>query len=257
MKALEAHKDPHKEVRCSFKTDLDGNLRAHKGVVGMLCFCLYMDNHINRINTFATLLYHYVHHIDAGDSFFCGNAVLIVSFVIVKGGTSGRGDGSHVGIVHQSRPVYQGVVSHHPVSRLPHQPGCHQDADQSGGEGSPWGSDQPAAWDSARTHTGKTHRDIPSFLRTSTNTHECFLWPLCFEQSLLRVCNVNYRVDQGYDNSESSVRKACVFCLVAIYAVIGEDLKPHLSQLSSSKVTYELRNMDLIISCWLKICGFS
>uniref|UniRef100_A0A671TVR2 Cytoplasmic linker associated protein 2 n=1 Tax=Sparus aurata TaxID=8175 RepID=A0A671TVR2_SPAAU len=42
---------------------------------------------------------------------------------------------------------------------------------------------------------------------------------------------------QGYDNSESSVRKACVFCLVAIYAVIGEDLKPHLSQLSSSKVT--------------------
>ncbi|CAG5891656.1 unnamed protein product [Menidia menidia] len=41
---------------------------------------------------------------------------------------------------------------------------------------------------------------------------------------------------QGYDNSESSVRKACVFCLVAIYAVIGEELKPHLSQLSSSKI---------------------
>ncbi|KAM9738556.1 CLIP-associating protein 2 isoform 19-T19 [Menidia menidia] len=41
---------------------------------------------------------------------------------------------------------------------------------------------------------------------------------------------------QGYDNSESSVRKACVFCLVAIYAVIGEELKPHLSQLSSSKL---------------------
>ncbi|XP_064193902.1 CLIP-associating protein 2-like isoform X15 [Anguilla rostrata] len=41
---------------------------------------------------------------------------------------------------------------------------------------------------------------------------------------------------QGYDNSESSVRKACVFCLVAIYAVIGEELKPHLSQLSGSKL---------------------
>ncbi|XP_030202347.1 CLIP-associating protein 2 isoform X35 [Gadus morhua] len=40
----------------------------------------------------------------------------------------------------------------------------------------------------------------------------------------------------GYDNSESSVRKSCVFCLVAIYAVIGEELKPHLSQLSSSKL---------------------
>ncbi|XP_053190837.1 CLIP-associating protein 2 isoform X6 [Scomber japonicus] len=41
---------------------------------------------------------------------------------------------------------------------------------------------------------------------------------------------------QGYDNSESSVRKACVFCLVAIYSVIGEDLKPHLGQLTSSKL---------------------
>ncbi|XP_047240559.1 CLIP-associating protein 2 isoform X5 [Girardinichthys multiradiatus] len=41
---------------------------------------------------------------------------------------------------------------------------------------------------------------------------------------------------QGYDNSESSVRKACVFCLVALHAVIGDDLKPHLSQLSSSKL---------------------
>uniref|UniRef100_A0A8C3L4W7 Cytoplasmic linker associated protein 2 n=1 Tax=Chrysolophus pictus TaxID=9089 RepID=A0A8C3L4W7_CHRPC len=42
---------------------------------------------------------------------------------------------------------------------------------------------------------------------------------------------------QGYDNSESSVRKACVFCLVAIHAVIGDELKPHLSQLTGSKVS--------------------
>uniref|UniRef100_A0A2K6FZI8 CLIP-associating protein 1 n=1 Tax=Propithecus coquereli TaxID=379532 RepID=A0A2K6FZI8_PROCO len=41
---------------------------------------------------------------------------------------------------------------------------------------------------------------------------------------------------QGYDNTESSVRKASVFCLVAIYSVIGEDLKPHLAQLTGSKV---------------------
>uniref|UniRef100_A0A674KIH4 TOG domain-containing protein n=1 Tax=Terrapene triunguis TaxID=2587831 RepID=A0A674KIH4_9SAUR len=41
---------------------------------------------------------------------------------------------------------------------------------------------------------------------------------------------------QGYDNSESSVRKACVFCLVAIHAVIGDELKPHLSQLTGSKI---------------------
>ncbi|XP_038123624.1 CLIP-associating protein 1-like [Cyprinodon tularosa] len=41
---------------------------------------------------------------------------------------------------------------------------------------------------------------------------------------------------QGYDNTESSVRKASVFCLVAIYAVIGEELKPYLSQLTGSKM---------------------
>ncbi|KAM6129943.1 CLIP-associating protein 1 isoform 4-T4 [Pterocles gutturalis] len=41
---------------------------------------------------------------------------------------------------------------------------------------------------------------------------------------------------QGYDNTESSVRKASVFCLVAIYSVIGEELKPHLTQLTGSKM---------------------
>ncbi|NXM66203.1 CLAP2 protein, partial [Serilophus lunatus] len=48
---------------------------------------------------------------------------------------------------------------------------------------------------------------------------------------------------QGYDNSESSVRKACVFCLVAIHAVIGDELKPHLSQLTGSK----MKLLDLYI----------
>ncbi|XP_063067551.1 CLIP-associating protein 1-like isoform X3 [Engraulis encrasicolus] len=41
---------------------------------------------------------------------------------------------------------------------------------------------------------------------------------------------------QSYDNTESSVRKASVFCLVALYSVIGEDLKPHLTQLTGSKM---------------------
>ncbi|XP_028837853.1 CLIP-associating protein 1-like isoform X4 [Denticeps clupeoides] len=41
---------------------------------------------------------------------------------------------------------------------------------------------------------------------------------------------------QSYDNTESSVRKASVFCLVAIYSVIGEELKPHLAQLTGSKM---------------------
>ncbi|KAL0180592.1 hypothetical protein M9458_022998, partial [Cirrhinus mrigala] len=56
---------------------------------------------------------------------------------------------------------------------------------------------------------------------------------------------------QGYDNTESSVRKASVFCLVAIYSVIGEDLKPHLQQLTGSKVRY------CLYGCWLQcILGF-
>ncbi|XP_052344513.1 CLIP-associating protein 1-B-like isoform X5 [Oncorhynchus keta] len=41
---------------------------------------------------------------------------------------------------------------------------------------------------------------------------------------------------QGYDNTESSVRKASVFCLVAVYSVIGEELKPYLAQLTGSKM---------------------
>uniref|UniRef100_A0A8C6L6A8 Cytoplasmic linker associated protein 1a n=1 Tax=Nothobranchius furzeri TaxID=105023 RepID=A0A8C6L6A8_NOTFU len=45
---------------------------------------------------------------------------------------------------------------------------------------------------------------------------------------------------QGYDNTESSVRKASVFCLVAIYSVIGEELKPHLAQLTGSKIVPSL-----------------
>uniref|UniRef100_A0A2K5N818 Cytoplasmic linker associated protein 1 n=1 Tax=Cercocebus atys TaxID=9531 RepID=A0A2K5N818_CERAT len=50
---------------------------------------------------------------------------------------------------------------------------------------------------------------------------------------------------QGYDNTESSVRKASVFCLVAIYSVIGEDLKPHLAQLTGSKVCIVLPGLRI------------
>lgn len=50
---------------------------------------------------------------------------------------------------------------------------------------------------------------------------------------------------QGYDNTESSVRKASVFCLVAIYSVIGEELKPHLAQLTGSKVSSHARQLKV------------
>uniref|UniRef100_A0A4X1SE41 Cytoplasmic linker associated protein 1 n=1 Tax=Sus scrofa TaxID=9823 RepID=A0A4X1SE41_PIG len=56
---------------------------------------------------------------------------------------------------------------------------------------------------------------------------------------------------QGYDNTESSVRKASVFCLVAIYSVIGEELKPHLAQLTGSKVGQGY--IDMHPPCWA--CG--
>uniref|UniRef100_A0AAR2J1B4 TOG domain-containing protein n=1 Tax=Pygocentrus nattereri TaxID=42514 RepID=A0AAR2J1B4_PYGNA len=57
---------------------------------------------------------------------------------------------------------------------------------------------------------------------------------------------------QGYDNTESSVRKASVFCLVAIYSVIGEELKPHLAQLTGSKVqspVAQQSGVSLVVFC--------
>lgn len=41
---------------------------------------------------------------------------------------------------------------------------------------------------------------------------------------------------RGYSHSESSVRKASVFCLVSIHAVVGDAIRDHLQKLSSSQV---------------------
>ena len=42
---------------------------------------------------------------------------------------------------------------------------------------------------------------------------------------------------QCYDHVESSVRKASVFCLVAIHSAVGEEtLMPHLAELSGTKM---------------------
>ncbi len=43
-------------------------------------------------------------------------------------------------------------------------------------------------------------------------------------------------ITRGYCHSESSVRKASVFCLVAVYRIVGEEMKDHLPKLSSSQV---------------------
>lgn len=64
--------------------------------------------------------------------------------------------------------------------------------------------------------------------------HFCFCAMVLFSDPAGVLTRIS---SQGYDNSESSVRKACVFCLVAVHAVIGDELKPHLSQLTGSKVS--------------------
>ncbi|KAI4902574.1 hypothetical protein NFI96_033934 [Prochilodus magdalenae] len=57
---------------------------------------------------------------------------------------------------------------------------------------------------------------------------------------------------QGYDNTESSVRKASVFCLVAIYSVIGEELKPHLAQLTGSKQGWMFSPQMKLLNLYIK-----
>ena len=48
-----------------------------------------------------------------------------------SGGACSRGGGVHPGRLHPPRAVHQGAVPHRADSRLPHQPGRHQDANQS------------------------------------------------------------------------------------------------------------------------------
>lgn len=42
----------------------------------------------------------------------------------------------------------------------------------------------------------------------------------------------------AWDSTHSPVRKAAVFCLVSLYMIIGENLRTHLTNLSSSKVRF-------------------
>lgn len=41
---------------------------------------------------------------------------------------------------------------------------------------------------------------------------------------------------KSYDDSESTVRKASVFCLVSIYMTVGDNLRPYLTELNYSKM---------------------
>lgn len=55
---------------------------------------------------------------------------------------------------------------------------------------------------------------------------------------------------QGYDDSDSRVRKASVFCLVNIYMAVGEGLRPYLTELNSSKVRSCMQLQNLCGLCW-------
>ena len=45
-----------------------------------------------------------------------------------------------------------------------------------------------------------------------------------------------FLIRQAYDNVESSMRKASVFCIVSLHQLAGEDLQPHLESLTGSKL---------------------
>lgn len=47
----------------------------------------------------------------------------------------------------------------------------------------------------------------------------------------------------AWDSPQSPVRKAAVFCLVSIYMIIGDGLRTHLINLSSSKVSQRFFNI--------------
>ncbi|KTG01725.1 hypothetical protein cypCar_00030584, partial [Cyprinus carpio] len=108
--------------------------------------------------------------------------------------------------------------------------------------------------------TLEAHKDChKEVVRAAEETASTLAGSIHSEQCIKVLCPIVQTADypinlaaikmqtKGYDNTESSVRKASVFCLVAIYSVIGEDLKPHLQQLTGSKLT------GLIFSLQMKL----
>ena len=57
-----------------------------------------------------------------------------------------------------------------------------------------------------------------------------------FDQIIAKIAQVPFFKFQAYDNVESSVRKASVFCMVALHQLVGDQLQPHLRSLNGSKL---------------------
>lgn len=57
---------------------------------------------------------------------------------------------------------------------------------------------------------------------------------------------------QCYDHSESHVRKASVFCLVAIHNIVGESvILPYLEELPATKVSTIVKTITVLVNCSL------
>ena len=57
---------------------------------------------------------------------------------------------------------------------------------------------------------------------------------------------------QCYDHSESHVRKASVFCLVAIHNIVGESvILPYLEELPATKVSTIVKTFTVLVNCFL------
>ena len=69
---------------------------------------------------------------------------------------------------------------------------------------------------------------MPGLLRVSEAKPQCTRRSFFFQKSLF--------FSQAYDNVESSVRKASVFCMVALHQLVGDQLQPHLKCLNGSKL---------------------
>ena len=68
---------------------------------------------------------------------------------------------------------------------------------------------------------------MPALLQVS------LLYLSCSNQILILF---DFLSEQAYDNAEIAVRKATVFCMVAIYGAVGEVMNSYLNSLSAIKM---------------------
>ncbi|OWK62809.1 CLIP-associating protein 1 [Lonchura striata] len=80
-----------------------------------------------------------------------------------------------------------------------------------------------------------SHKEVIRAAEEAASTLASSIHP---EQCIKVLCPIIQIAEllQDFNYMETSVRKASVFCLVAIYSAIGEELKPHIAQCTGSKM---------------------